>query len=71
MALSIAFAISSLNAFINNAYANISLFSEYNLVALLVWFVSLVISFVVSQAFLLIPSSGLLMTISMASCFYL
>ncbi|CAI4630098.1 ADM_collapsed_G0036970.mRNA.1.CDS.1 [Saccharomyces cerevisiae] len=69
VALSIAFAISSLNAFINNAYANISLFSEYNLVALLVWFVSLVISFVVSQAFLLIPSSGLLMTISIASCF--
>ncbi|CAI4035021.1 hypothetical protein SMKI_12G1590 [Saccharomyces mikatae IFO 1815] len=69
VALSVAFAISSLNAFINNTYASISIFSEYNLVALLVWFISLVISFVVSQVFLLLPSAGLLMAISMISCF--
>ena len=43
VALSIRIRHNSLNAFINNAYANISLFSEYNLVALLFWLVSLVI----------------------------
>ncbi|EJS42730.1 gaa1p [Saccharomyces arboricola H-6] len=67
--LSVAFVISSLNAFINNDYAKITFFSEYNLVALMVWFISLVISFIISQVFLLVPSAVLLMTISLASCF--
>lgn len=69
VALSVAFAMSSLNAFINNDYASISLFSEYNLVAVLVWFIAMVVSFVISQLFLSVLPAGLLMTISLAICF--
>ncbi|GAV52786.1 hypothetical protein ZYGR_0AI00680 [Zygosaccharomyces rouxii] len=64
--LSAGFALASLNSLLNNQYSALSFFSYYNLMALLFWLVSILVSFVFSQLFLYFPSTSLLVVFILA-----
>lgn len=69
VAVSLSFTIASLDAFMNNPYTSLPLFTKCNLIAFLSWVISVAASFVIAQAFLHLPSPGLLIVISMVvSC---
>lgn len=61
--LSVGFALASLNSLLNNRYSSLSFFSHHNLIALLFWLISIVLSFGVSQLFLCFPSAALLILV--------
>lgn len=64
--LSASFALASLNSLLNNQYNTLSFFSHYNLMAVLFWLISMLLSFIFSQLFLYVPSMSLLVIFILA-----
>lgn len=61
VAFSIAFAIASLNSVLNNEYSSLPILSIYNIWTLLAFSVALVVSFITSQLFIVMPFTPLLL----------
>lgn len=61
VALSVSFALASLNTILNNEYTSLPLLSTYNVFALLGFAVALFVSFITAQAFLYAPQPELLL----------
>lgn len=64
VALSISYAMVSLDTVINNRYGTLPLSSKYNLLGLVVWCASLALCFITAQFFLRYPSPQSLLTVS-------
>ncbi|CCC68470.1 hypothetical protein NCAS_0B03860 [Naumovozyma castellii] len=70
VAISIGFALASLNSYFNNPYYTLPFFSLYTLLSILFWFVSLVVTFIVSNIFIYSPFPTILLAVNIIICLY-
>lgn len=63
IALALSYALASFDAIVNNAYKDMPFFVKHNMIAFVVWFLALLVSYTTAASFIVSPNAKLLVTI--------